>query len=215
MQETGILGGRVLDVFLRGGILMWPILLCSIIALAFVIERLIGLRVSANFPRELFSRVRDLVRQGLTNEAIDLCKNNDTAFARLMHSCLVRAEAGGHEMEAALEETGGRVLYDLRRNVRPLGVIADIAPLLGLMGTVTGMIRCFDVVARAGALGRAELLAEGIAEALLTTLFGLAVAIPSLVFYYYFRGKADSLVRLMEDACIEILVELRMRKPTA
>ena len=115
-------------------------------------------------------------------------------------------------MEVALEETGARVLYDLRKNARPLAVIADVSPLLGLMGTVLGMIKAFEVVARSGALGQAEMLAAGIAEALLTTAFGLSVAVPSLIFYHYFRGKGDGLVRQMEDTCIGIMRDLRKQR---
>lgn len=87
--------------------------------------------------------------------------------------------------------------------------MADIAPLLGLMGTVTGMIKAFDVVARSGALGRTELLAEGISEALLTTAFGLIVAVPAAVCYHIYRAKAENLLRLMEDAALDILAALR------
>ena len=104
------------------------------------------------------------------------------------------------------------MLGDLRRGARPLAVIGDIAPLLGLMGTVTGMIKAFDVVAKAGALGRTELLATGISEALLTTAFGLLVAVPSLVAYHWFRGRADAVAREMEDACLGLVRAVRGRE---
>jgi biopolymer transport protein ExbB len=127
----------------------------------------------------------------------------------MVRTCLDRADADGFEMEAALEEAGSRELYDLRRNARPLGVVADVAPLLGLMGTVIGMIKAFEVVAHSGALGRTELLAEGIGEALITTAFGLAVAVPSIIAYHYFRARADGFVRAMEDECLDIVNALR------
>ncbi|MCX8012883.1 MAG: hypothetical protein N3A02_01165, partial [Rectinema sp.] len=111
------------DVFLRGGIVMWPILLCSIVSLAFIIERLISLRVSVNFPPRLRDRLQALIREGNLAEALELCRHHNSPFAKLMHACLLRAGGQGFEMEAALEETGGRVLYDLRRNARPLGIV--------------------------------------------------------------------------------------------
>jgi biopolymer transport protein ExbB len=207
-----ITGETVLEMFRKGGLLMWPILLCSVGVLAFTLERAVSLRASAVFPAKLLEQVRALVRDGKTDEAAGVCEQSRSEFGSLLHACLLRADSAGFEMEAALEEAGSRALYDLRRNCRPLGVIADVAPLLGLMGTVVGMIKAFEVVAKTGALGRAEMLAEGIAEALLTTAFGLCVAVPSLILYHFFRGKADGLVRAMEDACIDVLVDLRKRK---
>lgn len=208
--EEGVITGKGLfGMFQRGGIVMWPILLCSIVALGFILERAVGLRASVIFPRKLFDNARSLIGEGKVDEAAEACAGNSSSFGRLLHACLSRAGAPGYQMEAALEETGSRVLYDLRKNARPLGIIADVSPLLGLMGTVLGMIKAFEVVARTGALGRAELLAEGIAEALLTTAFGLSVAVPAMIFYHFFRGRADGLLREMEDACIEILNDLR------
>jgi biopolymer transport protein ExbB len=206
-----ITGGTLFDIFLRGGPLMWPILACSIVALAFILERLVGLRSSAVFPRDVLSKARSLASEGKELEALDLCRDGRSPFARMLASCLSRPDPGLSTTETALEEAGSRVLYDLRRNARPLGVIADVAPLLGLLGTVWGMIKAFEQVAAIGALGRAEKLSEGIAEALLTTAFGLTVAVPALIFYHYFRGKADGLMRAMEDACLEIMEKLRRR----
>lgn len=199
------------EMFSKGGPIMWPILGCSVVMFAFFLERLFSLRRGNTFPRKLRRNTGELLAEGNVEEASRICGESRSPFGHLMHSCLMRAEAEGFEMEGALEEAGARVLYDLRRNTRPLGVIADIAPLLGLMGTVTGMIKAFNVVAKAGALGRAELLAEGISEALLTTAFGLLVAIPSSLIYHYFRGKAEGLLREMENACIEMMLDLRKR----
>ena len=208
--DGGILvGENLFDLFRKGGALMWPILLCSVVAMAFVLERLVCLRTSAVFPRALHAEVKELIGAGRVDEAVRVCADHYSSFGSILHVCLTRAGGSGFEMEEALEEAGSRVLYDLRRNARPLGVVADVAPLLGLMGTVVGMIKAFEVVAKTGALGRTELLAEGIGEALITTAFGLSVAIPALIFYQYFRGKADGLIRAMEDACLEILWDIR------
>ncbi len=197
------------ELFKSGGPLMWPILLCSVIMVAFIFERAVSLRQDYIFPEKLRAGLMKLAREGDVAKAMELCESNRSPFARLMLASLQRAGHDGFEMEAALEEAGARVLYDLRRNCKVLAVVADIAPLLGLMGTVTGMIKAFDVVARSGALGRTELLAEGISEALLTTAFGLIVAVPAAVCYHIYRAKAENLLRLMEDAALDILAALR------
>lgn len=211
-DEGAIVGKGLFGMFQRGGILMWPILLCSIVALAFSLERTIGLRSATVFPQKLLQDVKALIGEGRVENAVETCDRSGSPFGRILHACLSRADASGYEMESALEEAGSRVLYDLRRNARPLGIIADVSPLLGLMGTVLGMIKAFEVVARTGALGKAELLAQGIAEALLTTAFGLAVAVPAMVLYHFFRSRADGLLREMEDACLDIVNDLRKNK---
>ena len=202
-------GQSLEDLFDRGGPLMWPILLCSVVMVAFIFERWIGLRHNRIFPAKLHERLLGLAREGRLDEAREVCRTGRSEFARLVGGGLARAEADGFEMEAGLEEEGGRVLYNLRSNCKPLAIVADVAPLLGLMGTVTGMIKAFDVVAKSNALGRTELLAEGISEALLTTAFGMAVAVPSVIVYHIFRIRADNLLREMEDAALEIVAAMR------
>lgn len=203
-------GGQSLEsLFLSGGFLMWPILLCSVVMVAFIFERMVGLRRGRVFPQRLRSDLLELAGEGKLADALELSRVGRSHFARLVAGGLARGEAGGFEMEVGLEEEGARVLYNLRNNCKPLSVMADVSPLLGLMGTVTGMIKAFDVVAKSGALGRTELLAEGISEALLTTAFGLMVAVPSVIAYHIFRSKADNLLREMEDAALEIFEVMR------
>lgn len=211
-DDSILMGEGIRDIFEKGGILMWPILLCSIIAFAFILERFVTLRRNVIFPKKLYVKIREAAQKGDVASAMTLCEESHSSFAKLLNACLRRAYAPGFEMETALEEAGSRELYDLRKNGRPLAVIADVSPLLGLMGTVLGMIKAFEVVAKTGALGRTELLAEGIGEALVTTAAGLSVAIPAMIAYQYFRAKAEGLMRTMEDASIEILVELRKQK---
>lgn len=210
-QEGGAVdGGRSLEsLFRAGGFLMWPILLCSVVMVAFIFERWVGLRPRRLFPLKLRAVLLELAREGRLEEAREHCRANPSAFARLVGGGLARAESGGFEMEEGLEAEGVRVLYNLRSNCKPLSVMADVAPLLGLMGTVTGMIKAFDVVAKSNALGRTELLAGGISEALLTTAFGLMVAVPSVIAYHIFRSRAENLLREMEDAALEILETMR------
>ncbi len=207
----GITGGSIFDIFLRGGPLMWPILVCSIAALTFILERLVGLRASIVFPQRFLANAKALIGEGKRDEAAELCASDASPFANILRSCLTRSDGDVGATETALEEAGSRVLYDLRKNTRLLGVVADVSPVLGLLGTVWGMIKSFEQVASAGALGRAEQLSEGIGEALLTTAFGLTVAVPAILFYHYFRGKADGLLRSMEDASLELMDTLRRR----
>ncbi|MGI6495143.1 MAG: MotA/TolQ/ExbB proton channel family protein [Kiritimatiellia bacterium] len=202
----------IMTLFLSGGPLMWPILACSLAFGTFFLERLVAMRRAAVFPSALRAKLLAAVREGGAAAALRACEGETAPYAVMARACLERADAGGFEMNAGLEEGGARVLGDLRRGARPLAIVGDIAPLLGLMGTVTGMIKAFDVVAKAGALGRTELLAAGISEALLTTAFGLLVAVPSILSYHYFRSRADSLAREMEDACLELIRSVRERE---
>lgn len=207
--------GGLWGLFLKGGIFMWPILLSSVVMVAVALERLVSLRSGMVRPRRLVKEVERRIRAGNPVAAVEKCASKGaSAYARMVHACLQRAGSEHYAMEEALEEAGGRVLYDLRKGTRPLGVIADVAPLLGLLGTVTGMIKAFNVVASAGALGKAELLAEGIGEALMTTAFGLCVAVPAIILYHAFRGRAENWVRVIEDECLEYARLVRDGKET-
>ncbi len=205
--------GGLWGLFLKGGFFMWPILIGSIVMLAMALERQVNLRSGAVRPRKLAREVERRIANGDTTGAMQECAVLKTsAYARMVHACLQREGAEAYAMETAIEEAGARELINLRRGTRTLGVIADIAPLLGLLGTVTGMIKAFNVVAAAGALGKAELLAEGIGEALMTTAFGLCVAVPAIILYHYFRGRADNWVRIIEDDCLSYAQLLRDNK---
>lgn len=204
--ETGyIIGKNLFETFLKGGIFMWPILLCSVIGVAFALERMIALRRTVVFPSKLLHEVKTLAQERKLQDIIKLCEANNSVFARMLLACLKKVHSSAFEIEATLESAGSRALLELRTNTKALGVIADVAPLLGLLGTVQGMIMAFDVVAKTGALGRAEKLAESIAVALLTTAFGLLVAVPSVIFYHYFRARAEALLKSIGEACLEII----------
>lgn len=205
--------GGLWGLFLKGGFFMWPILIGSVVMLAMALERLVTLRPGNVRPKKIVREVKSRVAKGDADGAIKICAGSkNSAYARMVHACLQREGAEAYAMETAIEEAGARELNDLRRGTRTLGVIADITPLLGLLGTVTGMIKAFNVVAAAGALGKAELLAEGIGEALMTTAFGLCVAVPAIILYHYFRGRADTWVRVIEDDCLNYAQMLRDNK---
>jgi biopolymer transport protein ExbB len=130
----------------------------------------------------------------------------DLPITRILKAGYEWRKGSTAEIQAAVEEAVDEVLWQLKRSVRPLGIIANTAPLLGLLGTVTGIIAAFDVVARQGSLGDPGALAGGISEALLTTGFGLIVAIPTLLAYHYFIGRAETLLRKCEIMAKENLI---------
>lgn len=191
----------------RGGALMWPILVCSIATVTFGLERLISLRrrrvLAPTFVRRLIRRLdaRDIDRA----EAIELCKAHRSPMAAILAGALRYWGRPTREIEQAIQEAGEREIVRLQRNLRALQGSANLATLLGLLGTVLGMVEAFNQVAAAKGLGRAELLADGIAVALLTTVFGLVVAIPSVFLYNYFAGRVERLVYEMDAQATEIV----------
>jgi biopolymer transport protein ExbB len=192
-----------------GGVLMYPILLCSIISLVFVFERAISLRRGRVIPDPFVRRFLHQLREGQLDreQALQLCEENKSPVAMVFASAVRKWGRPSVEVEQALIDGGERVTNDLRRYLRVFNGVSTVSPLLGLLGTVFGMIAAFNAIATSKALGRPELLASGISEALLTTAFGLAVAIPALIFYWLFVSLVDR--RIIEiDALGQELVRL-------
>jgi len=194
------------EYFLAGGKLMWAILACSIVAVAFVIERSMALRRQKVIDDEAFGEtVRLLEAEGLES-ARSYVAENKTPMARVLWGVLTCADSPRAEMETVVEDAGARELWGLQRNAKPLGITSNVAPLLGLLGTVIGIIRAFsDVATEAGAIGNPKMLATGIYEALITTAAGLSVAIPAYLLYHYFRDKADVLIRDIEEKALQLI----------
>ncbi len=203
----------LLVVFKKGGIVMYPILLCSVLALGIALERLFFLKRKRIIHPEILDIVRKYWHNGEIDKAVSVCKNNDIAMSRILKAGLLRANYGILEIERAIEGAGNHETTLLNANLRGLGVIANLAPLLGLLGTVTGMIKAFGAIAESGT-GNPSIVASGIAEALITTAAGLIVGIPTLTVYYYFRGKVDRLVFEMEEVSLKFLEELTQKKGT-
>jgi biopolymer transport protein ExbB len=203
----------LLELLLKGGSLMYPLGLASIVMVAFAIERAIALRRDKILPPGTLSVIRTAV--GRSQDEFDsqgLLKDLEThadPLARVAASGLRKANRTVQEIEKAIEDAGAKEAGILRRNCRVLSMVASISPLLGLMGTVTGMIKAFmTVAARAEALGRTELLAAGIYEALVTTAVGLAIAIPSLVLYYFYMEKVESFVTELDTMAEELVAKI-------
>jgi biopolymer transport protein ExbB len=194
----------ILDMVLNGGPLMVPIALCSILSLAYVVERSIRLRDGELGSRRLGRRILETLSVEGPERALLLCEERSQPLGRILGAGLRRSRLPLAEMEKAVEDAGTRETKRLSANLRPLVVIGMIAPLLGLLGTVWGMIEAFSSIALKDGLGEPELLASGISQALITTAAGLCVAIPTQAAYYWFKGRIDRFARRTEDLYLEI-----------
>ena len=194
------------DFVIKGGVMMIPIGLCSLVVLAVVVERLLLLRRSRIIPPGFLQSVRAAFSTGGADEALRYCKSSASSIGAILAAGLRRAGASEQIIEKQIADAGEREIAVLRKRLRALSVIAAVAPLLGLLGTIFGMIRAFQTVAVSGeALGRTELLAGGIYEAMVTTAAGLLVAIPALISYHWIAAKVDRLVADMDHLCVEFL----------
>jgi biopolymer transport protein ExbB len=198
----------MIEFLWRGGVLMLPILLCSVLALGIVIERLFNLRKKRVVREDVMEGVESMLRENQLSEAGMLCRRNSSSMSRILLVALLNHKKDRAEIKELIEDAGRQEIPNLERYLNLLGTIAGIAPLLGLLGTVAGMIRVFDVISAAG-VGHPNALAGGISEALITTAAGLTVAIPALVFHSYFVNKADGLVLEMEKHSMRLLSILK------
>jgi biopolymer transport protein ExbB len=184
------------EMLIAGGPLMIPILLTSFAMLLIVFERAISLRRRRVVPGLFIERFLLQIREGALdrNEALERCEGDSSHVARVFAAAIRKWGKPAVEVEQAVLDEGERIANILRRYLRVLNGVSTVSPLLGLLGTVWGMIQSFNVIATSPAMGRAEMLAGGISVALITTAAGLLVAIPAMTFYLYFGGRVDSLV---------------------
>ena len=194
----------MLEIILAGGWMMVPILLCSTFAVAIVIERFWTLRKSKVTPDGLAVMVEDwATRHELDERHLEQLRA-ESPLGRVYAAALRNRRRSRELIKEAVEDTGRHVVHDLERFLNPLGTIAGITPLLGLLGTVIGMIEVFSAIMVSG-VGDANVLAGGISQALITTASGLTVAIPSYFFYRYFTGKVSEYVITMEEKAIKLI----------
>jgi biopolymer transport protein ExbB len=191
------------EIVRAGGPLMWPIILCSIGAAAIVLERLWTLQDRRVLPPELTQKVWQLVETNQVNDKVISALEQNSPLGKLLAAGLANRHRPREIMMERLEDTGRHVVHELERFLNTLGTIAGICPLLGLLGTVTGIIRAFNAI-QAGGMGDPRALSGGIAEALIATAAGLCVAIPALISYRYLRGRVDRIVIEMEKNAIRI-----------
>lgn len=204
-------------VFVKGGPVMYPIVLGSVVALALFLERVWALRRERVIPPAFQRRLRLLVREGKLSEAEVLCQENASALANITAAGLKQVGGKKEEIRQAIDDVGRREVALLERFVEFMGTIAAVEPLMGLLGTVTGLIRAFQQVeaaARGGAGVKPELLAGGIWEALITTAAGLIVAIPAYLGYRFLQGRINTLAVEMEEDALRV-AELLAKAPEA
>jgi biopolymer transport protein ExbB len=194
----------VFELVTAGGWLMAPIIACSIIAFAIIAERLWTLRIRRVIPSELAAQVWEWAKDKKLDIERMQALRSSSPLGRILAAGLSNRNASREIMKEAIEDTGRHVVHELERYINTLGTIAAISPLLGLLGTVIGMIKVFSAITTQG-VGNPAALAGGISEALITTAAGMAVAIPTLMFYRYFRGKVALLVIRMEQQALRMV----------
>jgi len=194
----------VLEIIYAGGWLMVPIILCSILSVTIIAERFWTLRRGNVTPPHVAAQVEEwAARHELDQRHLDQLRSS-SALGRILSAALVNRHRPRDRIKESVEDTGRHVVHELERFLNTLGTIAGISPLLGLLGTVIGMIKVFSAIIVYG-VGNANELAGGISQALITTAAGLTVAIPSYFFYRYFKGRVDEYVISMEEEAINLI----------
>jgi biopolymer transport protein ExbB len=191
------IGGPLWDYFTKGGPLMWPLLACSVVGLIFIIERVIAYYRVKGDTAEIVSEVRESLLRRELRQAIEICERYDHPVAVTLKSGLLRFGKTHGEIEKAMESVALHEVSKLEKSLWILATIANIAPLFGFLGTVTGMIASFQALAEVG-LGNPEAVAGGISEALITTATGLVIALPVQAAYNYFNNRVSQFALDME-----------------
>ncbi len=204
---------NVYDYLVAGGPVMYPLALCSIVTLAFAVERWLRLRRGAMGSRRFGESVVAALKSGGTKQALEVCATRKNALSRVLTASLERVGDGIAAVEKAFEDVGSQEVRRMNSSLRPFGIIVTLAPLLGLLGTVIGILLAFSNIALKQGMGKPELLAGGIAHALIATASGLTIAISALVVHSWFKGRIDSFQRDMEEIFLD--VEKQIRSPGA
>ncbi len=193
-----------IEIFQSGGFLMYPLALAYLLTAALIIERAMNLRESRILNQTLVDRVTDLVEAGRPERAIQACRDNPSIFTNIVVAGLEMSGKGEMRAKEAIEDAGRHETVKLKRYLNALGTIAAVAPLVGLLGTVTGMILVFRTIAETGG-GQAAALSTGIFQALITTATGLLVAIPALIAHNFFQEKVEGIVTELERVSLRAL----------
>jgi biopolymer transport protein ExbB len=194
----------MLEIVQSGGWLMVPILLCSVIAAAISVERLWTLQRSRITPKNLLSQVWTALKGNELDAQAMRDLRASSPLGQVLAAGIANAQRGRDVMKEAMEEVAAQVSHDMERYLTSLGIIASISPLIGLLGTVVGMIKVFTALMLEGA-GNANVLAGGISQALITTAAGLSVAIPAIIFHRFFLRRVDELVVTMEQEAVKLV----------
>jgi biopolymer transport protein ExbB len=201
----------MVEIVQAGGWLMLPIIVCAIVATGIIVERLWTLQQQRVIPRDLTSQVWGWVKNDeLTLKHLQSL-HHGSPLGQILAAGLVNKDRARSMMKESIEDTGRHVVHELERYLDTLGTIAAITPLLGLLGTVIGMVKVFTAITAAG-VGNPGVLAGGISEALITTAAGLTVAIPALIGFRYTRNRVDTLVVQMEKEALKLIEAIQRRR---
>ncbi|MDH7560585.1 MAG: MotA/TolQ/ExbB proton channel family protein [bacterium] len=204
----------MLELYLRGGAFMWPILALLILGLAISFERLWTLSRASVKTKEFLAQIREALKGGGVKHALELCEKTRGPVAAIFHAGLLRADRGIDQVEKAIVNAGSIEMAFLERGLVWLATVVSVAPMLGFLGTVWGMVNAFDAIAKANDISP-TIVADGISQALLTTVFGLIVAIITQAAHNYFVSRIDRLVIDMEESSVDLidtLVEVEKTK---
>ena len=201
----------MVEIVKSGGWLMAPIILCGIIAMGIILERFWTLQQKRVIPEDLTSKVWGWGKKDQLDQKQIQVLHQGSALGQILAAGLINRDRERSVMKDSIEDTGRHVVHELERYLEALGTIAAVSPLLGLLGTVIGMVDVFTTITSQG-VGNAAALAGGIAQALITTAAGLTVAIPALIGYRYFRNRVDTLVVDMEKEAIKLVEALHRRR---
>jgi biopolymer transport protein ExbB len=202
----------MLEIVKAGGWLMLPIILCSVVAAAIILERLWTLRRKRVLPEDLTARVWSWAHSRQLDDGHIKALSESSPLGMILAVGLQNRNRSRDIMKEAVEDNGRHVVHELERYLNSLGTIAAVTPLLGLLGTVIGMVKVFTAITTHG-VGNPAFLAGGISEALITTAAGLSVAIPSLICYRYLRGRVDALVVQMEKEAMKLVDAIHREIP--
>ena len=203
----------MIEIVKSGGWLMAPIILCAIISMGIMLERFWTLKQKRVIPDNLVSKVWSWVKKDQLDQTQMQSLYQGSPLGQILAAGLINRDRDRAVMKESIEDTGRHVVHELERYVETLGTIAAVSPLLGLLGTVVGMVNVFTAITSQG-VGNPQALAGGIAEALITTAAGLTVAIPALIGYRYFRSRVDMLVVSMEKEALKLVEALHRHQHT-
>jgi len=196
----------MLEIFQSGGLLMWPLLFCSVIAIGIILEKFWMLKVNSVVPSKLQSQITELIEADVLEAHKVEALRRHSALGEVLASGIRNRAHGRDHMKQGIEESGRFVVHRLSKRLNALGTIASVSPLIGLLGTVVGMIQVFAAIRNSG-VGDPTVLSGGISQALITTAVGLAIGITTLLFFRFFKGRIEQISIMLERNAIH-LVEL-------
>jgi len=206
------LNSEIIEIIRKAGIFVYPIFLCSIVGLSIFLQKMWILRTNKILPDIFLDRLYTYLSKNKFSEALNLATLNNSSIARIAYAALQKNGSSKEQIKESMEGAGRREAGELSRYIEGLATISNVSTLLGLLGTISGMIKIFSVISENTIVDPSS-LAGGISEALYTTAFGLLVAIPAFIAYKYLVGRSDEFVNELEDESKRIMEEMSMPPP--